>query len=133
MGVQIDILERLNQLSVHAVCDIIWSYCTVRHYDAHFFKTLLATLVPSRIAGDPRCALLCPAILDIQRHFPDMDPEGLDRYMSYATDVFHQQQLQSAPAASELKSVSKALDALCMEHELFVNDGGYVVDILVAT
>lgn len=131
--IQFDILERLSQLSVPAVCDILWSYCAVQHYDPHFFKVLLSTLVPSRVAGDPRCALLCPALLDIRARFPEMDPEGLERYMGYARDEFHSYQISRAPSAAVMESVATALDSLGLQHELMVDVDGYVVDAVASS
>merc|ERR1712190_550286 len=88
-------------------------------------------LAPSRVAGNPRGALLCPALLDIRTHFPDMDPEGVMRYIGYARDEFHQSQLALSPPVSILEEVSERLDFLRLGHGTLIDVDGYVVDILV--
>lgn len=134
---QFDIVERLHQLTVHSLCDVFWSYCVVRHYDPHFVKALLSTLLPSSVAGDPRCAMLYPALLDFRTKFPNVDPEGLSRYMSYTYDQFHELQLKNAAPKQALQTVSEALsrnsDALNLRYEVISTLDGYVADALVWT
>lgn len=128
--VQVDILEKINQLTVPAICDIMWSYCVVRHHDPHFFKALLSTLLPSKIAGDPRCALLCPALMDVQARLPELDPEGLERYAGYARVEFREQQQAAAAPTALRQDVALALESLGWQQEELVDIDGYVVDNL---
>ena len=129
--VQFDIVDRLSQLTAPASCDILWAYCAARHRDLHFFQAILSVLTPSAISGDRRCALLCPALLDIRTHLPEMDPEGLDRYLGYARGEFHRQQLLAAAPEAALEGLSSALRKLGVPHERLADVDGYVVDVLV--
>jgi len=129
--VQVDIIERLSQFTDHAICDVIWAFCVVRHYDPHFFKVLLSTLLPSRVAGDSRCALLYPALLDIRARFPDFDPAGLERYMGYVSAEFRRAQLETAPNTTEMLGVAEALNMSDFDYEMPADIDGYIVDALV--
>lgn len=128
---QFDVLERVNQVTVPGACDILWAYSAARHRDPYFFKALLSILVPSRVAGDRRCAMLCPALLDIRTHLPEMDPEGLDRYLSYAREEFHKTQVSSLPSYSALNSLSATVGEIGLAHTMAADIDGYVVDVLV--
>ena len=130
-SVQFEILENMNQLSIPAICDVLWAYCVVRIYEPQFIKALLKFLMPSRLAGDARCALLCPALLDIRSKFPDMDPEGLQRYIGYVEDVFHRSQVENAPPRHVVEAMSAALASQGHLSKSLVNVDGYVVDIVV--
>mmetsp|Transcript_78413 Transcript_78413/g.217771 ORF Transcript_78413/g.217771 Transcript_78413/m.217771 type:complete len:241 (+) Transcript_78413:118-840(+) len=102
-----------------------------RHYDPHFFKALLSTLNPSKIEGDPRCALLCPALMDLRVKLPDMDPVGLERYAGYARGVFRRQQLAAAAPEEERRHIAEAVAAAGMECQELADVDGYIVDVLV--
>eukprot|EP00440_Ansanella_granifera_P052490 gb/GFBE01056915.1/.p1 GENE.gb/GFBE01056915.1/~~gb/GFBE01056915.1/.p1 ORF type:complete len:743 (+),score=167.00 gb/GFBE01056915.1/:1-2229(+) len=128
---QFDVLEKINQLSIPAVCDVIWSYCAARHRDPHFFKALLSVLVPSRVAGNPRCALLYPALLELRVHFPEMDPEGIERYMGYALPDFHRMQLSAAAPEAAIHGLKEALDRMEVKYDVLVDIDGYVADVVV--
>eukprot|EP00438_Fugacium_kawagutii_P026580 Skav212411 [mRNA] locus=scaffold469:156512:158158:- [translate_table: standard] len=128
---QIDVLDRLGQFTVSGICEILWAYCVLRHRDQHFFKTLLSTLTPSSVAGKG-CALLCPALLEIRTYFPDMDPEGLERYMSYVQRTFRSTQMQSAASADFRQSLENCLKEIgWTDTQQLVEVDGYVVDVLV--
>ncbi|CAJ1394265.1 unnamed protein product, partial [Effrenium voratum] len=127
---QIDILDRLAQLPVTAVCDILWAFCVLRHRDPHFFKALLGILSPGSVANR-RCAWLCPALLEIRTHFPDMDPEGLDRYMGYVQPDFRHVQLRQAAPESARKSLRSCLEQAGLQCTELVEVDGYIVDVLV--
>ncbi|CAK0859478.1 unnamed protein product [Prorocentrum cordatum] len=127
---QFDILEKMHQLPTSAICDLLWAYCVVRHRDPHFFKALLGLLTPSRVAGEPRCALLHPALLDIRSNLPDMDPEGLDRYLGYTHAEFRRSQLAAAPPEPALQSVAEALAAGGFRFETLADVDGYVADVV---
>ncbi|CAE7362007.1 unnamed protein product [Symbiodinium natans] len=129
---QVDLLECLPQLTAPAVSDLLWAYCALRHRDPHFFKALLGVLSPSTVANNPRCAQLCPALLDIRIHFPEMDPEGLGRYLSYVQPTFLASQRRIAAAASAVADVTKALESLGMRGRAYAEVDGYVVDVLVS-
>jgi len=128
---QFDVLDKLSQLTIPAICDLLWSFCAARHRDPHFFKALLSVLVPSRVANEPRCALLCPALLDIRSSLPDMDPEGVDRYLNYTRGIFHQTQLANLPSPEAMQSIEEVLKALGATYESVVDFDGYALDFLV--
>eukprot|EP00439_Symbiodinium_sp_Y106_P075224 s840_g14.t2 len=128
---QVDLLECLPQLTAPAVSDLLWAYCALRHRDPHFFKALLGVLSPSTVAGNARCAMLCPALLDIKTHFPEIDPEGLGRYLSYVQPNFRALQRRAAAPTQPVEEIRKALDALGMRGEAHAEVDGYVVDVLV--
>ena len=128
---QIDILDRLSQFTVSGICEILWAYCALRHRDQHFFKTLLGTLSPSSVAGNKRCALLCPALLEIRTYFPDMDPEGLDRYISYVQDAFRLTQMRSVASQRARQSLEACLREVGIDTEQLALVDGYLVDVLV--
>lgn len=130
---QIDVLDRLSQFTVSGICEILWVYCALRHRDQHFFKTLLSTLSPSSVAGNKRCARLCAALLEIQTYFPDMDPEGLQRYMSYVQPTFRLAQMRSAASEGARRSLGDCLSQAGLTHQQLVHIDGYIVDLLVPT
>lgn len=128
---QIDVLDRLGQFSVSGLCETIWAYCALRHRDAHFFKTLLGMLTPSAVAGNKRCALLCPALLEIRTYFPDMDPEGLERYLSYVQEAFSRLQVQSAAPEATRQRLQECLLRSNLQSLSLTNVDGYVVDVMI--
>ncbi|CAE7259294.1 AL1, partial [Symbiodinium sp. CCMP2456] len=129
---QVDLLECLPQLTAPAVSDLLWAYCALRHRDPHFFKALLGVLSPSTVAGNARCAMLCPALLDIKIHFPEIDPEGLGRYLSYVQPSFRALQQRAAAPTQPVEEIRKALDALGMRGEAHAEVDGYVVDVVIS-
>eukprot|EP00435_Cladocopium_sp_Y103_P054134 s2074_g17.t1 len=129
---QIDVLDRLSQFTVSGICDILWAYCALRHRDQHFFKTLLSTLSPSSVSGNKRCALLCPALLEIRTYFPDMDPEALERYMSYVQHAFRWTQMRSAAPEQTRQSIETCLREVgLIDIEQLAIVDGYAIDVLV--
>lgn len=129
--IQIDILDRLSQFTVSGICEILWAYCALRHRDQHFFKTLLSTLSPSSVAGNKRCALLCPALLEIRTYFPNMDPEALERYMSYVQHAFRWTQMRSAAPEETRQSLEICLRKIGLDIEQLAIVDGYAIDVLV--
>ncbi|OLQ02840.1 hypothetical protein AK812_SmicGene14270 [Symbiodinium microadriaticum] len=129
---QVDLLECLPQLTAPAVSDLLWAYCALRHRDPHFFKALLGVLSPSTVAGNARCAMLCPALLDVKIHFPEIDPEGLGRYLSYVQPSFRALQQRAAAPTQPVEEIRKALDALGMRGEAHAEVDGYVVDVTIS-
>ena len=96
-------------------------------------NTLLSTLSPSSVAGNKRCARLCAALLEIQTYFPDMDPEGLQRYMSYVQPTFRLAQMRSAASEGARRSLGDCLSQAGLTHQQLVHIDGYIVDLLVPT
>ncbi|ORM41429.1 uncharacterized protein BXIN_2515 [Babesia sp. Xinjiang] len=127
-GLQLALLQRLNQFTPHELSRALWAYAVQRFFDVKFWSTCLAMLDVDYIRGNNRCSLLYPALSELTTVRKEMLTSDVLRLLNLTRSVFTETELANYcnDTAQHIVTVLKSMD---ISAQFGVDFNGFILDV----